>query len=110
MADPQIAVGELRRHPMLILGTDGDAATDWLQAGEALQRVLLTATSRGLAASLFTQVLEVTATRSALRRTLRLPGPPQLVLRLGHPVVGVPQAARRALESVFIPDSERPTP
>ena len=109
MADPEVAVGELSRHPMLVLGTETDTRVDWLQAGEALQRLLLTATSRGLAASLFTQALEVPATRSVLRRTLRLPGLPQLVLRLGYPVTAVPQARRRPLESVFVPDSERPT-
>jgi nitroreductase len=108
MADPEIAVGELERHPMLVLGTDRDGRADWLHAGQALQRVLLTATARGLAASLFTQVLEVPATRSTLRRRLRLPGIPQLVLRLGYPLSGVPASARRALDTVFVPHPDQP--
>jgi nitroreductase len=106
MADPEIAAGELERHPMLVIGTDGDTRTDWLRAGQALQRVLLTATSRGLAASLFTQVLEVGASRAALCHAMRLPGRPQLVLRIGHPLTGVPQAPRRELDSVFMPDAD----
>jgi hypothetical protein len=79
-----------------------------MHAGQALQRVLLTATARGLAASLFTQILEVPATRSTLRRKLRLPGTPQLVLRLGYPRTGVPASARRALDTVFVPEPDQP--
>ncbi len=106
LADPEIAARELERHPMLVIGTDGDTRTDWLCAGQALQRVLLTATSRGLVASLFTQVLEVGASRAALCHAMRLPGRPQLVLRIGHPLTGVPQAPRRDLDSVFMPDAD----
>lgn len=107
MADPEVAAGELERHPMLVLGTDGDTRAEWLCAGQALQRLLLTATSRGLAASLFTQVLEVPASRAALSHALCLPGRPQVVLRLGYPVTGVPGSARRSLDSVLVPDADQ---
>ncbi|SPL98813.1 Dinucleotide-utilizing enzymes involved in molybdopterin and thiamine biosynthesis family 2 [[Actinomadura] parvosata subsp. kistnae] len=47
--DPQLAA----------LFTMGDGPLDWLRAGQALQRVLLTATAHGVAASLFSQPLDL---------------------------------------------------
>lgn len=100
-ADPQVALAELRRHPILILETDGDAPADWLRAGQALQRVWLTATVRGLVASLFTQAAELRHTRAMLAHHLRLPGSPQVLLRLGHPDRATPHTARRQLGATF---------
>ncbi|RSN11476.1 hypothetical protein DMB42_12860 [Nonomuraea sp. WAC 01424] len=48
-ADPQLAA----------LFTRGDGPGDWLRAGQALQRVLLTATAHGVAASMFSQPLDL---------------------------------------------------
>jgi hypothetical protein len=107
LSDSRVGAEELRRHPILVLGTTGDTRGDWLSVGEALQRLLLLATARGLAVSLFTQTIEVPALRTSLRRALGLPGPPQVVLRLGYPVTSVPRARRRALESVFVTDAAR---
>lgn len=107
LSDSRVGVEELRRHPILVLGTKGDTRGDWLSVGEALQRLLLLATARGLAVSLFTQTVEVPALRTTLRRALGLSGPPQLVLRLGYPMTSVPRARRRALESVFVTDAAR---
>ena len=48
------------RHPQLMmLFTDRDEPTDWLRAGQALQRALLAATSMGVSASFLTQPLEL---------------------------------------------------
>ncbi|MFC7343584.1 Acg family FMN-binding oxidoreductase [Saccharopolyspora griseoalba] len=55
-----------------------------LQAGQALQRMLLTATSLGLVASLISQVVEVDETREELRRLLGGRLQPQALLRLGY--------------------------
>ncbi|MCW2503209.1 MAG: nitroreductase [Actinomycetia bacterium] len=105
-ADPDVAIAELRAHVLLVLGTSSDTPEAWLQAGQALQRVLLTATARGLVASLFTQVAEVDATRRMLAHHLRLTGLPQAVLRIGYPAGGdVPSSARRRLDAAFLPDS-----
>ena len=50
----------VRGRPQLaVLATPSTAATDWLRAGQALQRFLLTATIRGIAASPLTQPLEI---------------------------------------------------
>jgi len=56
-----------------------------VQVGQALQRVLLTATAAGLAASLLRQVLEVPQTREELRRLSGGARPPQAALRIGWP-------------------------
>ena len=43
----------------MMLFTDRDEPTDWLRAGQALQRALLAATSMGVSASFLTQPLEL---------------------------------------------------
>src|SRR5262249_12561501 len=67
-----------------VLSTAGDTVTDQLIAGLALQRVLLTVTAHGLAASLLSQPIEVPAIREHLRTGVHLSGYPQMVLRIGY--------------------------
>lgn len=55
-----------------------------VRAGEALQRVLLTATAGGLAASFLSQLVEVPDVRDEVRRLLGTDRPPHAVLRIGH--------------------------
>lgn len=92
-------------HPtVVVLGTADDDPSAWLAAGQALGRLLLTATRLGLAASPMTQVLEVEDTRVRLGHELGLLGHPQVVLRLGHPVPGdAPRArsGRRPVDEVL---------
>jgi nitroreductase len=85
-------------HPTLaVLGTAGDRPLDWLRAGQALERVLLTATALGLAATPMSQATELPELRPLVA------GPagwaPQLVLRLGY---GGPSAStpRRPVHEV----------
>jgi nitroreductase len=65
---------------------------DWLRAGQALQRVLLTATSRGISASPLTQPLE-TADAWLVRDPRSGSEWPQMILRVGYglPVPGTPR-------------------
>jgi nitroreductase len=97
-ADPPPA-----EHPLvIILGTEGDDGHAWLEAGQALGRLLLRAAADGIAASPMTQVLEVPATRVMLARQLGLLGHPQMVLRMGYgPGPGHPQAPRRPIGDVL---------
>ena len=64
-----------------------------LQAGQALQRVLLTATTLGLSASFLSQPIEVLACREELRRLLGAGITAQAILRVGHgsPVAPTPR-------------------
>ena len=77
-----------------VLGTVGDTVTDQLVAGQALQRVLLTATVHGLAASMLSQPIEVPAAREHLRKGLGQHGTPQMVLRIGFGQPGFPTRRR----------------
>jgi hypothetical protein len=68
---------------VFVLSTTTDTSTDWMNAGQALQRVLLTATMCGAAVALHSQPLEFPKLREFIRAQLRIPGYPQLLLRLG---------------------------
>ncbi|MFG2045182.1 Acg family FMN-binding oxidoreductase [Dactylosporangium sp. NPDC048998] len=89
-------------HPnLVVLHSLGDDSGAWLDAGRALERVLLTAAVHGLATQPMTQALEV----PRLRRLLAAPGGrwyPQMILRIGYgrPVATGP---RRPLRDVLLP-------
>lgn len=88
------------RQTMLLLGTDADSRRAWLRAGEALERVLLTAALAGYESSPVMQALEVTTTRAELRRELGVSFHPQFLVRVGR-AAPVPPTARRALDDVI---------
>ncbi len=75
-----------------------------VQVGQALQRVLLTATTHGLSISFLSHIVEVASAREELRRLISGARPPQAVLRIGHgwPVAGAP---RRAVEDLLTEDT-----
>ncbi|HWC84056.1 MAG TPA: nitroreductase [Pseudonocardiaceae bacterium] len=88
---------------IVVIGSFHDLPLARVQAGQAMQRVLLTATASGLAASFLPQVVEVAQTRAALREILGGVWP-QTVLRLGYgsPVAATPRRSlARVLESVL---------
>jgi len=87
--------------PLLaVIGTRGDTVPDWLEAGQGLQRVLLTACRHGLQASYLNQPIEVPLLRSRVQRLVG-EGFPQILMRLGHPADVIPAAPRRPLEDIF---------
>ncbi|AVT38146.1 nitroreductase family protein [Plantactinospora sp. BB1] len=67
-----------------VLGSPADGPGAQLRAGQALQRVLLTAAAAGLTTCLHSQVMAVPAAREQLRLALGRFGRPQMVLRIGH--------------------------
>ncbi len=81
---------------LLVLATMLDHPLAHLQAGQALQHVLLLATVRGLAASFVAPALELADTRTELRRELGGALWPQAMLRLGVRERAVPRPSRRA--------------
>lgn len=90
---PQRSFGSRHRAPgrdfepeplVAVLGAPGNTPADQITAGQALQRVLLTATDLGLSASLISQPIEVASAREQLRRALGRFGTPQMVLRIGY--------------------------
>jgi nitroreductase len=89
-----------------VLTTHLSGPADDVQAGLALQRVLLAATAEGLAVSLLSHVVEVPQTREELRWLIRGSRPPQAVLRLGRGWP-VPPTARRDPADLIAPQSAR---
>lgn len=69
---------------LLVIGTSTDLPTAHLRAGMALQRVLLTATALGLAASVVSAPTEVRETRAALGRMYGPGVHAQVLVRVGH--------------------------
>jgi hypothetical protein len=78
-----------------------------VQAGQALQRVLLAATADGLTASFLSQIVEVPGASDQLRRLIGSTRPPQVVLRVGRgwPVVPTP---RLAVEDLIMTEPSHP--
>ncbi|MGO9504471.1 MAG: Acg family FMN-binding oxidoreductase [Streptosporangiaceae bacterium] len=89
---PQTATFE-DRPQLAILTTRSSDRVAWLRAGQALQRVLLLATHRGVVASPLTQALEVPD--APLRRDSRGIGEqPQMILRVGYAHAGAASPRR----------------
>lgn len=90
---------------ILVLATAGDTRAAWVRAGQALQRVLLTATWYDLATMPLSQPVEV----PAIRRLLIDPGSglsAQMVLRIGYGRT-IGRTLRRPLTEVLLPNVRR---
>lgn len=90
-----LPTGSYEARPQLaVLATARDDPADWLRAGQALQRVLLTATIASLAASFLYQPVELHDMRQS---TGWWPWPecPQIILRLGYGPAGAGSPRRR---------------
>lgn len=82
-------VAHFESHPQLLsLATEEDRPLDWLRAGQALQRALLTAVRYGVAASFLTQPLELADQRHQRRgwpSAWPFDETPQMLIRVGYP-------------------------
>ncbi|MEV4535973.1 hypothetical protein AB0J82_19330 [Asanoa sp. NPDC049518] len=85
---------------LLLLYTTGDTEADWLRAGVALERLLLTATVHGLAATALSQLMEIPRLRDLLADTAR-GMVVQTVLRIGYPVTPARPTPRRPVEETI---------
>lgn len=87
---------------LAVLCTAADSPADWMAAGQALERVLLSATSHGVAASFLNQPLELPELRPGVARALEIDQVPQLVLRFGYAPDEASATPRRPVESVLL--------
>ena len=83
-----------------LLETSSDSPRDWVNAGQALQRILLTCTTWGLAAALHSQPYEADWGRTSRHPQSNGSGWPQLLLRIGT-TVQAGGGVRRARERVL---------
>ena len=88
--------------PALVVMTSEDGVPHWLEVGEMLQHFLLAVTREGLQASYFNMPVQVPDLRAELKRELRLPSWPQLVLRIGYCLAATEPTPRRPLEDVIM--------
>ena len=76
-----------RRPQLIALGTETDGPSDWMRVGQALQRLLLTATYYGVQASFLTQQLEEEDRKmppfQSTQQWWRWPESPQMIIRVG---------------------------
>ena len=88
---------------LAVVGTERDEPVDWLRAGQALQRLLLTCVGHGISVGFLNQPIEVDAVRAELAHAVGRIGYPQLLLRLGY---GPEQPAepRRMVRDVMVED------
>ena len=85
---------------LAVLSVRAGGARNWLAAGQALQRVWLTATSRGISCCPLTQPLE-TAEGWLVRDPRSATEQPQMILRIGYGPPIPPGAPRRAVSDVM---------
>ena len=90
-----------------VLITRADGPADWLQAGQALDRLLLHAASRWVFARLQSQPLETPRFRTEIRSRLDLSGVPQLLLQFGRANIA-PATARRPPAEFTMSDRSQP--
>ncbi|WP_247597776.1 nitroreductase [Streptomyces sp. RKND-216] len=89
-------------HPQVaLISTYYDGPTDWLRAGQAMERVLLTATLHDVATSFATEALEWTDTRWPLKDPMTGVGHVQMLMRLGYGPRGT-GAPRRPVTDVLV--------
>lgn len=69
---------------IVILESKKDTPFDWIKTGIALEKLLLKAASKNIAASYLNQPLEIPELRHQVRELFQMKGFPQLILRLGY--------------------------
>ena len=85
---------------LAVLSTQGNSPREWIRAGMALERVLLTAYLHGVVASLSRAPVDQLEDRAQLSGVALGFDHPQLVLRLGYPRRDVTVASQRSSDQV----------
>ena len=94
------AAGSRPAGVVCMLTTTNNRPVDWVNAGQALQRVLLTSATCGVAAALHSQPLELPRLCEFIRTQLGDGTYPQLVLRLGR-VIQIAVRVRLPASALF---------
>lgn len=86
---------------LLLLSTADDDPRSWVQAGQALQRLLLEAQRQGIQASYLNQPIQVAELRPQLQPLFAFRGHAQILMRMGYPDEILPASPRRPVEAVI---------
>jgi Nitroreductase family len=89
-----------------LLTTTADRPVDWVNAGQALQRVLLVATASGAAVALHSQPMELAWVREFIRTELSDTAYPHLVLRIGMVTQVAVSVRREPADVLFSPSGD----
>ena len=101
-AEPPAGEAPVSLPLVVVLLTGRDRPVDWLSAGAALHRVLLTAAAEGIRATLHGQATELDGLRRLLQDELLVNEQPQMLLQLGHvPPTPLPATPRRPVAEVL---------
>jgi nitroreductase len=100
--DPGQIEEDLARSTVLAILTRDDGRYDWSVAGMALERLLLEATAGSFVATFADQPLQREDLRVEATRILGGWGQPQVLLRIGRPLVDVPLTPRRPLAELWL--------
>ncbi len=90
-----------------LLTTAADRPADWVNVGQALQRILLTASAGGAAVALHSQPLELPWLREFIRIQLSDEAYPHLVLRFGLVTQAAVSVRRDPRDVLFPADDDR---
>lgn len=85
---------------LAVLISPRDLQVDWLQAGQALEHVLVIAAERSAYAAMHSQAIEIPNLRDEIRRELCTSGYPQILLRFGYAISGA-TTPRRPVDDVL---------
>lgn len=98
---PDEVEDEMARSTVLVISTRTDTRGDWVLAGMAMQRLLLTATTRALVASFAQAPLQCSELRPEVAEVLGIWGAPQVLLRVGRALTEAAPTPRRPLEELY---------
>jgi hypothetical protein len=88
--------------PGLVVVACDDTVARWLETGETLQKLLLTAVQEDLHVSYFNMPVQVPEFRVRLKALLGLSAWPQLILRIGYSLTPGLSTPRRRLDEVVV--------
>ncbi|MEQ8719298.1 MAG: hypothetical protein RIE08_16935 [Acidimicrobiales bacterium] len=87
---------------LCVLATDHDDTRAWIDAGRALEDVLLTAAAAGLTAGHLNQPCQIPALRTRLQALVPERRHPQVIVRLGRPSKKATRSPRRPVDDVIV--------
>ncbi|GAA4553281.1 Acg family FMN-binding oxidoreductase [Amycolatopsis samaneae] len=104
LLNPDLPPRTYEQQPLLavVLTPEARPGSD-VHAGQAMQRVLLTATSLTMATSFVSQPFEVASTRAGITELFREHGRPHTLLRIGYGYSAASPTSRRPVGDIVVP-------